>query len=163
MDRASWYICVIKTNKMHFSLLIYFNNHPLHVSNRITIHLQEVFYCICIHLCMYVHIYIYMCQFKYLALTWYVSTIHDIMTKIYTRVILLEWWKYTTNWVRKREQPADETEVDSMYELPLGRLHISYPHEYMTKSVQFFITMPTLLCNFIAFPVLTFKNRASYI
>ena len=26
VDRASWYICVIKTNKMHFSFLIYFNN-----------------------------------------------------------------------------------------------------------------------------------------
>jgi len=27
---------------MHFSLLIYFSNHPLHVSNRLTIHHQEV-------------------------------------------------------------------------------------------------------------------------
>jgi len=32
---------------MRFSLLIYFNNHLLHVSNRLTIHHQEVFYCIC--------------------------------------------------------------------------------------------------------------------
>jgi len=47
MDHALWYICVIRTNKMHFFLLIYFNNHPLHVSNRLTIHHQEVFYCIC--------------------------------------------------------------------------------------------------------------------
>jgi hypothetical protein len=31
---------------MHFSLLIYFNNHPLHVSNRLTIHHQEAVYCI---------------------------------------------------------------------------------------------------------------------
>jgi hypothetical protein len=29
-----------------FSFLIYSNNHPLHVSNRLTIHRQEVFYCI---------------------------------------------------------------------------------------------------------------------
>ena len=27
------YSCVIRTNKMHFFLLIYFNNHPLHVSS----------------------------------------------------------------------------------------------------------------------------------
>jgi len=26
VDCASWYTCVIKTNKMHFSFLIYFNN-----------------------------------------------------------------------------------------------------------------------------------------
>jgi len=26
VDRASWYTCIIKTNKMHFSFLIYFNN-----------------------------------------------------------------------------------------------------------------------------------------
>ena len=36
-------VCVIRTNKMYFfSLLIYFNNLPLHVSNRLTIHHQEV-------------------------------------------------------------------------------------------------------------------------
>jgi hypothetical protein len=34
-------VCVIKTNVMHFSLLIYFSNHPLHVSNKITVHHQE--------------------------------------------------------------------------------------------------------------------------
>jgi hypothetical protein len=45
VDRA--YICVIRTNKMHIFLLIYFNNHPLHVSSRLTIHHQELFYCIC--------------------------------------------------------------------------------------------------------------------
>jgi hypothetical protein len=39
-------ICVIRTNQMHFSLLIYFNNHPLHVSNGLTIHHQGVLYCI---------------------------------------------------------------------------------------------------------------------
>jgi len=32
---------------MHFSLLIYFNNNPLHDSNRLTIHHQEVVYFIC--------------------------------------------------------------------------------------------------------------------
>ena len=32
VDRVSWYICVIRTNKVHFFLLIYFNNHPLYVS-----------------------------------------------------------------------------------------------------------------------------------
>jgi len=40
--RCSVIYSVIRTNKMHFSLLIYFNNHPLHVSNRLTIHHQEV-------------------------------------------------------------------------------------------------------------------------
>jgi len=30
---------------MHYSLLIYFNNHPLHVLNRLTIHHQEAVYC----------------------------------------------------------------------------------------------------------------------
>jgi len=28
-------------------LLIYFSNHPLHISNRLAIHHQEVVYCIC--------------------------------------------------------------------------------------------------------------------
>jgi hypothetical protein len=32
---------------MHYFLLIYFTNHPLHVSNRLNFHHQEVFYCIC--------------------------------------------------------------------------------------------------------------------
>ena len=32
---------------MHFPLLIYLHNRPIHVSNRLTIHHQEVFYCIC--------------------------------------------------------------------------------------------------------------------
>jgi len=40
-------ICVIRTNKMQFILLIYLKNHRLHVSNRLTIHHQEIFYCIC--------------------------------------------------------------------------------------------------------------------
>jgi hypothetical protein len=37
--------CVIWTNKMHFFLLICFNNHPLHVSNRLTILHQKEVYC----------------------------------------------------------------------------------------------------------------------
>jgi len=32
---------------MHFSLLIYFINHPLNVSNKLTLRHQEVVYCIC--------------------------------------------------------------------------------------------------------------------
>jgi hypothetical protein len=40
-------ICVKRPNKMHFFLLMYFNDYPLHVSNRLTIHHQEVVYCIC--------------------------------------------------------------------------------------------------------------------
>jgi len=32
---------------MHFSVLIYFSNHPLHMSYRLTIHYQEVVYCLC--------------------------------------------------------------------------------------------------------------------
>jgi len=47
VDRASWYIWVIKTNKMHFFLLIYVNNHPLRVSNKLAIHHLEAVYCIC--------------------------------------------------------------------------------------------------------------------
>ena len=39
-------LCVIRTNKMHYFLLIYFSNHPLPVSNRLTIHHQKVVYCI---------------------------------------------------------------------------------------------------------------------
>jgi hypothetical protein len=31
----------------NFFLLIYFNNHPLHVSNRLAIYQQEAVYCIC--------------------------------------------------------------------------------------------------------------------
>jgi hypothetical protein len=30
---------------MHFSLLIYVSNYPLHVSNRLTVHHQVVVYC----------------------------------------------------------------------------------------------------------------------
>jgi hypothetical protein len=40
------YICTVRTNKICFSLSIYFNNHALDVSKRLTIHHQEVFYCI---------------------------------------------------------------------------------------------------------------------
>jgi hypothetical protein len=48
VERASWYICVTRTNTMHFfSLLICFSNHPLRASNRLTIHHQEALYCIC--------------------------------------------------------------------------------------------------------------------
>ena len=36
------WIGVIRTNKMHFSLLIHFSNHPLHVSNTLKFHHQEV-------------------------------------------------------------------------------------------------------------------------
>jgi len=32
---------------MHYFFLIYFNNHPLHVSNSLTFRHQELFYCIC--------------------------------------------------------------------------------------------------------------------
>ena len=41
----SWIVCVIGTNKMQCFLLIYFTNHPLHVSNRLTILHQEEVYC----------------------------------------------------------------------------------------------------------------------
>ena len=79
-----------------------------------------------------IYIYIYMCvyQFKYLAFTWYISTIHDIMSKIYIRAIQLEWWKYTRNWVRKGEQLADVTGV-------LGRLHITFS-QLQIKIVHFY-------------------------
>ena len=36
-----------KENRMQFSLLIYFSNSPVHVSNALTIHHQEVLYCMC--------------------------------------------------------------------------------------------------------------------
>ena len=38
---ASWYIRIIWTNKMHYFLLIYFNNKPLNVSSRFAAHHQE--------------------------------------------------------------------------------------------------------------------------
>jgi hypothetical protein len=40
-------VCIIRTNKIHFFLIIYFNNHPLHVSNRLTIYHREEVYCTC--------------------------------------------------------------------------------------------------------------------
>jgi hypothetical protein len=41
-------ICVIRTQQdALFFLLIYFNNHTIHVSNGLTIHHQAVVYCIC--------------------------------------------------------------------------------------------------------------------
>jgi hypothetical protein len=44
--RASSYIRIICINKMHYFLLIYFNNKPLHVSSRLTAHHQEDQLCI---------------------------------------------------------------------------------------------------------------------
>jgi len=85
-----------------------------------------------------------------------VSTIHDIMSKIYTRVIQLEWRKYTRNWVRKREQPDDVTGVDSLYELPLDRLHITYS-QVQIKKLYIFIIMSMLL-GFFSFPVWSFTE-----
>jgi hypothetical protein len=41
VDRASWYIRIIWTNNMHYFLLIYFNNKPVHVSSRFPAHHQE--------------------------------------------------------------------------------------------------------------------------
>ena len=38
VERGSWYAWLIRASKMHFFLLIYFNNHPVHVSNRVTAH-----------------------------------------------------------------------------------------------------------------------------
>ena len=46
VDRASWYIRIIRTNKMHYFLLFYFNNKPLHVSSRLAAHHQEGRLCI---------------------------------------------------------------------------------------------------------------------
>ena len=45
VDHASWYICVIRINRMHFFLSIYFSNHHLYVLNRLTIHHPKVVYC----------------------------------------------------------------------------------------------------------------------
>jgi len=45
VDRASRYICVIKTNLMHYLSSVYFINQPLHVSGIFVAHHQEV-YCI---------------------------------------------------------------------------------------------------------------------
>jgi len=44
-DRASRYICVIKTNLMHCLSSVHFVNQPLHVSGIFVDHYQEV-YCI---------------------------------------------------------------------------------------------------------------------
>ena len=38
VDRASWYIRTIRTDMMHYCLLIYFSNKPLHVSSRLAAH-----------------------------------------------------------------------------------------------------------------------------
>jgi hypothetical protein len=46
VDRASWYICIKWTNKMHYFLWIYFNIKPLHVSSRLASHHQEGQLCI---------------------------------------------------------------------------------------------------------------------
>ena len=45
VDRASRYICVIKTNLMHYLSSVYFVNQPPHVSGIFVAHHQEV-YCI---------------------------------------------------------------------------------------------------------------------
>ena len=41
---------------MHFFYLMYFNNHPLHVSNRLTIHHQEVVLLYMQHIVFIMHI-----------------------------------------------------------------------------------------------------------
>jgi len=41
VDRASRYICVIKTNLMHYLPPVYFFNQPLHVSDIFVAHHQE--------------------------------------------------------------------------------------------------------------------------
>jgi hypothetical protein len=45
VDRASRYICVIKTNLMQYLSLVYFVSQTLHVSGIFVVHHQEV-YCI---------------------------------------------------------------------------------------------------------------------
>jgi hypothetical protein len=45
VDRASWYIRTIRTNRVHCFLSIYFSK-PLHVSSSLTAHHQEVLHCI---------------------------------------------------------------------------------------------------------------------
>jgi len=44
VDRASRYICVIKTNLMHYLSSVYFVNQPLHVSS-IYVAQHQVVYC----------------------------------------------------------------------------------------------------------------------
>jgi hypothetical protein len=78
------------------------------------------------------------------------------MSAIYTRVIQLEWWKYTRNWVRKGGQPADGTGVDSLYELLLAD-YILHTHKHKWKIYTFFV-LSVLLCVFISFPVLSFTE-----
>jgi len=51
-DRASRYICVIKTNLMHYLSSVYFVSQPLHVSGIFVAHHQEVYY---IHT-LYIHL-----------------------------------------------------------------------------------------------------------
>jgi hypothetical protein len=43
-DRASQYICVIKTNLMYYLSSVYFVSQPLHVSGIFVAHRQEVYY-----------------------------------------------------------------------------------------------------------------------
>jgi hypothetical protein len=44
LDRASRYICVIKTNLLHCLSSVYFVNQPLHVSGIFVAHHQEVYF-----------------------------------------------------------------------------------------------------------------------
>jgi hypothetical protein len=43
-DRASRYICVLKTNLMRYFFSVYFVNQPLHVTGIFVAHHQEVYY-----------------------------------------------------------------------------------------------------------------------
>ena len=43
VDRASRYICVIKTNSMHYLSSVYFLNRPVHVSGIFVAHHQELY------------------------------------------------------------------------------------------------------------------------
>jgi hypothetical protein len=58
VDSAYRYICVMKTNLMHYLSSVYFVNKPLHVSGLFIAHHQEV-YCVCVCVCIYIYIYIY--------------------------------------------------------------------------------------------------------
>ena len=72
VDLASLYICVIKTNLMHYLSSVYFVIQPLHVSGIFVAHHQEV-YCIYILYCMCIYIYIYI----YTHNNWYVLCFLD--------------------------------------------------------------------------------------
>jgi len=94
VDRASPYICVIKTNLLHYLSSVYFVNQPLHVSGIFVAHHQEVCY-------IYIYNNWYVLYFSVLSVSRPTDSQLKSTTRtnccIYTVHLLMMGYKYARN------------------------------------------------------------------